>query len=110
MTRERQLLEQLVKSWAQAHTTDFQIADYEQTDKALTLTEGHLTYVVRNNNINLDLFDLVNRVEVYLDNKRKRKFPDGMICRKCQAFYDFAEPNQSDGSMVCYTCRTNPYR
>lgn len=110
MTRERQLLEQLVKAWAQDHTAEFTVADYEQTDKALDNTSGYLTWLVQNNHAHLDLSVLVDRIEVFLDNKRKRKFPDGMVCKKCQGFFEFAEPNQSDGSLLCYTCRTNPYR
>lgn len=109
MTRERRLLEQLVKAWAQDHTSDFTVADYEQTDVGLTNTEGYLTWVIRNEHISIDLFSLVDRLEVFLDNKRKRKYPDGMVCKKCEAFFEFAEPNQTDGSLVCYTCRTNPY-
>lgn len=34
-----------------------------------------------------------------------RKYPDGCICKKCGENYPYAEPNQKDGSMVCYSCR-----
>lgn len=109
MTRERTLLTQLVKAWAQDHTSDFTIADYEQSDVGLTNTEGYLTWVIRNEHTNLDLFSLVDRLEVFLENKRKRKYPDGMVCKKCQAFFDFADVNQSDNSFVCYSCRNKPF-
>jgi hypothetical protein len=36
--------------------------------------------------------------------------PDGMCCINCEEFYDKAEPNQEDGTLVCYSCRQNPYR
>lgn len=35
---------------------------------------------------------------------------DGMNCINCDEFYDKAEPNQEDGTLVCYSCRQNPYR
>lgn len=36
--------------------------------------------------------------------------PDGMTCSNCDEFYDKAEANQEDGSLICYSCRQNPYR
>jgi len=35
---------------------------------------------------------------------------DGMFCKNCEEFYDKAEPNQEDDSLICYLCRFNPYR
>lgn len=35
---------------------------------------------------------------------------DGMSCSNCDEFYDKAEANQEDGSLVCWSCRQNPYR
>ena len=35
---------------------------------------------------------------------------DGMSCIVCQEFFFMAEPNQENGSLVCYSCRKNPYR
>lgn len=32
---------------------------------------------------------------------------DGCTCAKCKQYYPFAEPNQSDGSLICYSCRKN---
>jgi hypothetical protein len=34
----------------------------------------------------------------------------GLPCRKCEIFFDYAESNQPDGSLVCYSCRFNNYR
>lgn len=31
---------------------------------------------------------------------------DGMNCTKCEEFFDMAEPNQTDGTMICFVCRT----
>lgn len=35
---------------------------------------------------------------------------DGLFCRHCHEFYDMAAPNQSDGTLVCWSCRRDPYR
>lgn len=35
---------------------------------------------------------------------------DGMSCIVCQDFFPMAEPNQENGSLICYACRKNPYR
>jgi hypothetical protein len=110
VTRDRHLLEQLIKQWAQDHTSDFIIADHNAGDTAMENTQGYLTWVVRESHASLDLLSLVDRLEIFLENKRNRRTPDGMKCQKCQTFYDFAEPNQPDGSLLCYSCRSNPYR
>jgi hypothetical protein len=31
---------------------------------------------------------------------------DGCVCSKCHNFYPYAEPNQEDGTLICYSCRT----
>lgn len=35
---------------------------------------------------------------------------DGISCRICREFFQYAAPNQPDGSLICYSCRRNPYR
>jgi hypothetical protein len=110
MTRDRRLLAQLLKNWAQDHDHNFVIADKDPTDQGVQNTGGYLSWVVQEQKANLDLLGLLDRLELFLENKRRRKFPDGMFCRKCRVFYEFAESNQSDGTLLCYTCRNNPYR
>lgn len=34
---------------------------------------------------------------------------DGMFCNICQQFFAMAAPNQEDKTMVCWSCRLNPY-
>lgn len=29
----------------------------------------------------------------------------GCICTRCKEFYEYAEPNQKDGSFKCFSCR-----
>lgn len=40
------------------------------------------------------------------EKKAKKKEEDGCVCKKCKEFYPYAEPNQEDGTLVCYGCRT----
>jgi hypothetical protein len=35
---------------------------------------------------------------------------DGMSCKICQDFFAYAEGNQEDGSLICFSCRSNPWR
>lgn len=41
-------------------------------------------------------FDFVKKVS---PNK------DGCICTKCRELFPYAEPNQPDGTLICYSCR-----
>lgn len=34
-----------------------------------------------------------------------KKKSDGCNCKKCKEFYPYAEPNQEDGTLICYQCR-----
>jgi hypothetical protein len=34
---------------------------------------------------------------------------DGMCCVICKEFYQMAEANQEDGTLICWACRQNPY-
>lgn len=36
---------------------------------------------------------------------KKIKNKDGCSCRKCKEFFPYAEPNQEDGTLVCWSCR-----
>jgi hypothetical protein len=35
---------------------------------------------------------------------------DGCFCAKCEEFFPMAGPNQEDGTLICWSCRVNPYR
>lgn len=30
---------------------------------------------------------------------------DGCSCKKCKEFFEYAEPNQEDGTLICWACR-----
>ena len=34
---------------------------------------------------------------------------DGMYCCKCKNYYQYAEPNQDNGTLICYSCRKYPF-
>ena len=34
----------------------------------------------------------------------------GISCKICKEHFPYAESNQDDGSMLCFSCRANPYR
>jgi hypothetical protein len=35
---------------------------------------------------------------------------NGCLCKQCGEFYFFAQPNRGDGTLVCWSCRADPYR
>jgi len=35
----------------------------------------------------------------------KKVVIEGSTCKKCKEYSKFSEPNQPDGSFVCYVCR-----
>lgn len=35
---------------------------------------------------------------------------EGVTCKVCKEFFPYAVANQDDGSMMCFSCRANPYR
>jgi hypothetical protein len=35
---------------------------------------------------------------------------DGYNCAKCNDYARMAAPNQKDGTFICYSCRSNPWR
>lgn len=109
MNRDRLRLAQVIKAWAQEHDYNYQIADPDPTEQALDNTAGYLSWVVRESEFNLNLKDLLDRLEVVVNNIRARKSPDGMYCKRCQSFYQFAESNQEDGTLLCWSCKNNPY-
>lgn len=32
---------------------------------------------------------------------------EGCNCKKCKEYFPYAEPNQEDGSLICYSCRNH---
>lgn len=110
MTKERNVLAQILKSWAQEHDPTLVIASPEPGDQGVQETSAFLSWTVKEKEeVNIDLLSLLDRLEFYYLNLRRKNYPDGMFCRKCRSFYKYAEPNQPDGTLLCYSCRNNPY-
>lgn len=109
MTKNRKLLIQLLKNWAQDHDHNFIIADGDVTEVSLNRTAGHLTWLVQKNNSGINLADLLDRLELMMNHKNTNPFSDGMFCKKCNNFFQYAESNQDDGSLICFGCKNNPY-
>lgn len=110
MKRDRDLLLLLLKSWAQDHDYNYQINDPNDGEEGLNNTAAFFSWLIQEKKTNIDLLSLLDRLEIFMENRRSKKHPDGMYCKKCQNFYQYAEPNQHDGSLLCYSCRKNPYR
>jgi len=34
---------------------------------------------------------------------------NGLFCSKCSDYFPYAESNQSDGKLICYSCRQYPF-
>lgn len=109
MGKERNVLAQIIKSWAQDHDHGYQIAEMDLGDESVDNTSFNFTGLIKHTDNNIDLLSLLDRLELYVLNLKKQKGPDGMFCRKCRSWYQFAEPNQVDGTLLCYSCRNNPY-
>lgn len=109
MSKDRAILAQLLKNWAQDHSHNFIIASDEPGDEGVSQTGSFLAGVVQAENIGIDLVGLLDRIELYVDRIRGKVGLDGMFCRKCKTFYKYAEGNQTDGTLLCYSCRNNPY-
>lgn len=109
MGKERNVLAQILKSWAQDHDTSFQISSPLPSDEGVDATSVFFTWVIKQTDATIDMTSLLDRLELYVTNIKNKKYPDGMFCCKCGNYYQYAEPNQADGSLICYACRNNPY-
>lgn len=110
MSKERNVLAQIIKSWAQEHDPSVGIAAPEHGDEGIDKTASFFSWVIKeSDDVSIDLLTLLDRLELYVLNVKNKKFPDGMFCRKCQSFYKFSEPNMPDGTLLCYSCRSSPY-
>jgi hypothetical protein len=47
-------------------------------------------------------------IEITLDLPAEKKpSTDGAVCKSCDEFNEFAQPNQDDDTFLCYKCRHN---
>ncbi len=71
---------------------------YTVIPSGVTITGGTIT-INSNGQITFDDIDLAVPVE------EKKENSDGCTCKKCKEYYQYAEPNQDDGTLICYGCR-----
>jgi len=78
----------------------------------IVLKESVIADKYRCNTLNID-YKFLDEHIIYISQSqiyKVSKIMDGMKCCNCQEFYDMAEPNQDDGTLICYACRFNPWR
>lgn len=63
------------------------------------VTSGTIIWSPGTTQITFDDIDLAVPVD------EKKEFSDGCTCKKCKEYYQYAEPNQDDGTLICYGCR-----
>lgn len=68
------------------------------------------SYLCRTLNINLKFVD--EQIVLIAESKicNIHAVLDGMTCVRCKEFYNMAQANQEDGSMICWQCRNYRYR
>ena len=44
-------------------------------------------------------------IDLAVPVNEKEEISDGCFCKKCKEYYQYAEPNQDDGTLICYGCR-----
>jgi hypothetical protein len=47
----------------------------------------------------------IPEAEEAVPETKKSAKSDGCSCKKCKEYYPYAEPNQEDGTLICYGCR-----
>lgn len=62
-------------------------------------TGGNVILTGGTGQISFDDIDLAVPVD------KKKEVSDGCFCKKCKEFYQYAEPNQDDDTLICYGCR-----
>lgn len=105
MSKDRNVLAQIIKAWAQEHDINYQINDPAPGDQGVSNTSAYLSWAIKEHGHALNLLSLLDKLEAFVEQKRTYRGPDGMFCCQCRTFYQFAEPNQIDGSLICYSCR-----
>lgn len=106
-----------------AYSTAF---DFEETFIiAAFYSSGYLAYsdafvplefkyrIIKNNYKQYNLHEkFIDTVLYYINDTNISKVlfdADGMACKKCGVFFPMAAPNNSDGTLTCFICRTYPY-
>jgi len=95
-------------------------------DVLITYAEGLILYVPCDlslddcmflNAYNCDRFGLdrkfINSLAYYITEYKVYEVYqqiDGLCCARCKDFFPMATGNQTNGTLICYSCRQNPWR
>lgn len=44
-------------------------------------------------------------IDLAVPVEKKKKDSAGCSCKKCKELFEYAEPNQPDGTLICWACR-----
>lgn len=107
MSHNRKLLINLIKNWAQTHDNGYAINDPAPGDEGVINTANYLSWLIKEQDKNIDLLSLVDNLEMFLYrlDRNKKRGAAGLSCKKCHNYYEFADSNQDDGTLICYSCR-----
>lgn len=106
---EAQLYFQIIGSDVNSSKYLIFIPVYYNIKGSLTIKEEHLDKFSVDSQY-LDCKGITLMEDRMYTLKSIEKGSDGIFCANCQQFFYMAEPNQTDGTFVCFQCRTNPWR
>ncbi len=73
---------------------------------------GNVTYVPNNNwyTVTIPITSVPQQISIQgidfaVPVEEKKKKSEGCSCKKCKEFFEYAEPNQEDGTLICWACR-----
>lgn len=50
-------------------------------------------------------FPVPSKPQTQCEPKEKQSSKNGCDCKKCKNYFPYAEPNQEDGTLICWACR-----
>ena len=110
MPSDREQLAQIIKYWAQNHDLGYTISPAGETgDESVNKTSGHLSWLIRETDNNIDLLTLLEHLDLFVKRIRnEKKQAVGCYCANCGDFLPFMELNENE-AIMCYSCKNNPY-
>jgi hypothetical protein len=116
----------LIRDKAIVNASDLEYDLKAVFDVLTTYAEGLILYVPRAiqlddcmflNVYNCDRFNLdhkfLNSLSYYITEYKVYEVYqqiDGLCCNRCKDFFPMATGNQKDGTLLCFSCRQNPWR
>ena len=105
---DKEAIANIIKDWAQSHDLNLKIAANESGAKGIEITSIFFNWLIKQTEVSIDLNSLLEAIHKHISSNQKKTY-DGMFCSNCGSWYQFAEPNQPDGALICYSCRFNPF-